>query len=279
MIVKMNAFKVEHLFKKRGGFELSDVSLCLPQGCIMGIIGENGAGKSTLMSLMTGAIKPDGGVVELLGKQNSDKSVMEDIGVVYSEPNFTGGVNIKQLDKIFSGIYRNWDSDCFNVYAERFDIPKNTKFKDLSRGNKMKASIAAALSHDAKLLLLDEATSGLDPVVRDDILDVLNELARDKGISIFISSHIVTDLERLCDYITFIHEGRIIMSGAKDEICEGYKCTQCSDSELALLDKDDIIGVRRGKYSNDVMMKCSGGRTTLEELFLYMVKYNDKGDK
>lgn len=275
----MNAFKVEHLFKKRGGFELSDVSLCLPQGCIMGIIGENGAGKSTLMSLMTGAIKPDGGVVELLGKQNSDKSVMEDIGVVYSEPNFTGGVNIKQLDKIFSGIYRNWDSDCFNVYAERFDIPKNTKFKDLSRGNKMKASIAAALSHDAKLLLLDEATSGLDPVVRDDILDVLNELARDKGISIFISSHIVTDLERLCDYITFIHEGRIIMGGAKDEICEGYKCTQCSDSELALLDKDDIIGVRRGKYSNDVMMKCSGGRTTLEELFLYMVKYNDKGDK
>lgn len=280
----MYAIKTDKLCKKRGEFLLENVSIELPKGYIMGLVGENGAGKSTIINLLLGMLRPDSGSINILGSSDNT-AVKNDIGVALSEPFMPQCMNAVMIDKMYSGIYKNWHSDVFFGYVKQFDIPDRKAFFELSRGNKMKIAIASALSHDAKLLILDEATSGLDPVVRDDILDVLYDFTRGEEHSILISSHITTDLERLCDYIAFVHKGRLILSGAKDEICESYVRLNCSDDELKELDKASVIGVRRGEYSNEVIAERSavngrgGVSASLEELFLYMVKYKEEERK
>lgn len=280
----MYAIKTDRLCKKRGEFLLDNINIELPKGYIMGLVGENGAGKSTLISLLLGTLHPDSGSVNILGGSSNDTALKNDIGVALSEPFLPQCMNAAILDKMYSGIYKKWQSDTFFGYIKQFNIPDNKAFSELSRGNKMKLAIASALSHEAKLLILDEATSGLDPVVRDDILDVLYDFTREEEHSILISSHITTDLERLCDYIAFIHKGKLILSGEKDEICESYVKLNCSDTELALIDKSAVIGVRRGEYSNEAIVERSalhgldGAAVNLEELFLYMVKYKE-GEK
>lgn len=278
----MYAVKTDKLCKRRGEFLLDGISLELPKGYILGLVGENGAGKSTFISLLLGMLRPDGGSINILGSSDNSVALKNDIGVVLSEPFMPQCMNASMIDKMYSGIYKNWQSDTFFRYIKQFNVPDNKVFSALSRGNKMKLAIASALSHDAKLLILDEATSGLDPIVRDDILDVLYDFTSDDEHSILISSHITGDLERLCDYIAFIHKGRIILSGEKDEICESYVKLSCSNAELKSLDKDALIGVRRGEYSDEVIAKrnalcgLTGAPVSLEELFLYMVKYGEE---
>lgn len=271
----MNAIEIKHLTKKYTGFSLENLNLTLPSGCIMGLVGENGAGKSTTIRMILGLTRPDSGEITVFGKKMV-QALKQDIGVVLDEPGYPACMNARQIGKMLAGIYRNWEKDTFVGYLEKLNIPENKPFKDFSKGMKMKLCLAAALSHGAKLLILDEATSGLDPVVRDDILDILNDFTRDEGNSVLISSHIVSDLEKICDYIAFLHRGKLMLCREKDELLNEYAFVQGSSEEI---DRLYPIGRRDGRFGTEAIVRRSdvpaGMKTspiTIEELFIFMAK-------
>lgn len=277
----MNALEIRGLCKSFKGFELKNVDLTLPSGYILGLIGENGAGKSTVIRLIMDLIKRDSGSITVLGKDNKKNFSMtkEDLGVVLDYSGFPRCLNAKQINKVMRLTYKNWDERQFSEYLERFDIPKDKQFKDYSRGMQMKLGIATALSHDPKLLILDEATNGLDPVVRDDVNGLLNEFTRDESHSVLISSHIVSDLEKLCDYIAFLHKGRLILCEEKDRLLDEFALIQCSKEDFEKIPKSAVRGVKRSVYNVEAVAERSalpaGVRTrpvTIEELFVFMVK-------
>lgn len=205
-----NAIELNHISKSFGEFSLKDVTLAVPAGTICGLVGENGAGKSTLIRILMGALRPDSGTAAALGVDVSAPEFLnakEDIGVVLDEGCFPETLTAPQVGHVMAATYRRWEQDTFDAYCRRFALPEKTAFKDYSRGMKMKLTIAVALSHQARLLVLDEATAGLDPIVRDEILELFNEFTRDETHSVLISSHILSDLEKLCDYIAFLHQG------------------------------------------------------------------------
>lgn len=253
----MNALEVLGLRKNYPGVRLEDVSFTLPSGCILGLIGENGAGKSTVIRLILDAIRRDGGEVRVLGKDNRDnfKATKEDIGVVLDEAYFPEGLNVRQVGAVLRRIYRNWDDAQFSSLIRRFSLPENRAFKDFSRGMKMKLSIAAALAHQAKLLVLDEATSGLDPIARDEIVELFHDFTRDETHSILISSHIVSDLEKLCDYIAFLHKGRLLVCEEKDRLLERYGFLRCDRQTLARLSPAAVHGVRDGEFGVEALVE------------------------
>ncbi|MCM1062501.1 MAG: ABC transporter ATP-binding protein, partial [Eubacterium sp.] len=232
----MNAIEIKNLTKKFKGFALDNISISLPTGCIMGLIGENGAGKSTVIKSILGIIHPDDGDIKIFGKEPTAE-MKNDIGVVLDEIGIPMQFNIKNVDSIMKNVFTNWNSDIFYNYIKKFNLPDKKTFKTFSKGMKMKLGIAVALSHDAKLLILDEPTSGLDPLVRDEIIDIFNDFTRDETHSILISSHIVSDLEKICDYITFIHKGKITLCEEKDILLEKYGFINTSEEVLAELDK------------------------------------------
>ena len=205
----MNAVEVKGLTKKYDGFLLNDISFTLPCGCIMGLVGENGAGKSTTIKLLLGMASKDGGSIKILDKDLSEVS-KDDIGVVFDECRFHEAFTAKDINSVLKNTFKRWNEKKFFDCLRRFDVPTDKKIREFSRGMKMKISIAAAICHDAKLLLLDEPTAALDPVVRDEILDLFYDFISDEKRSIIISSHIVSDLEKICDYIAFMHKGRMI---------------------------------------------------------------------
>ena len=220
-----NAMELNHICKSFGDFALRDVSLSLPTGTICGLVGENGAGKSTLIRILMGALRPDSGSAVTLGVDTSDPAfpeVREDIGIVLDEGCFPETLTAPQVGKIMAAVYRRWEQKTFDNYCNRFALPEKTAFRDYSRGMKMKLTIAAALSHQAKLLVLDEATAGLDPIVREEILDLFYEFTRDESHSVLISSHILSDLEKICDYIAFLHQGQLLFCQEKDALLERY---------------------------------------------------------
>ena len=277
----MNALEIKNLCKRFSDFELKNLSLTLPGGCIMGLIGENGAGKSTTIKLILDILKKDSGSITILGKDNQDNLNLtkEDIGVVFDEPAFPQCMNAIQIGKVMQYTFRNWDAKCYSDLIQKFDLPRNKEFRDFSRGMKMKLSIATALSHNAKLLLLDEPTSGLDPVVRDQIVDMLYDFARDEDHSILISSHIVSDLEKLCDYIAFLRNGELLICDEKDRLLSEYALLRCSKEQLNLLPTQSILYKQQTPYSVDLMMlrkdippAFEPMPITIEELFLFMVK-------
>ena len=242
----MNAIELKQVKKRYGDFALNDVNICLPQGCVLGLIGENGAGKSTLIRMMCGMCKPDGGEVVVLGERAGRSAaftrVKQDIGVVLDEACLPDELTAPQIAQCMRGIYTHWDDEVFGGFMRRFALPEDKAVRQYSRGMKMKLAIAAAMSHHAKLLLLDEATSGLDPVVRDDILDVFNEFTRQENHSVLISSHIVSDLEKICDYVVFIHKGNVILSEEKDRLLEKYALLAMERAQYDAMPKE---GVRR----------------------------------
>lgn len=242
----MNAIELKQVKKRYGDFALNDVNICLPQGCVLGLIGENGAGKSTLIRMMCGMCKPDGGEVVVLGERAGRSAaftrVKQDIGVVLDEACLPDELTAPQIAQCMRGIYTHWDDEVFGGFMRRFALPEDKAVRHYSRGMKMKLAIAAAMSHHAKLLLLDEATSGLDPVVRDDILDVFNEFTRQENHSVLISSHIVSDLEKICDYVVFIHKGKVILSEEKDRLLEKYALLAMERAQYDAMPKE---GVRR----------------------------------
>lgn len=260
----MEAVKVSNLskrYKKSSRPSLDNVSLDLPQGCVLGLVGENGAGKTTLIKAITGSVKFDSGSIEVLGhdidavsQNKTDDRFRQDIGTVLAEDSFPEIMTAGMIGNVMKSIYINWDSACYNRYLEKFGLDSKKKYKEYSRGMKMKLSIAVAMSHNAKLLLLDEATSGLDPVVRDQLLDEFNEFTRDENHSILISSHITSDLEKICDYIAFIHEGRIVMCDTKDAILDKYGILHCTDDVLAELEDGAVAGSKSSDYGAEALV-------------------------
>lgn len=221
----MNALEIHGLTKRRGDFVLRGLDLTLPAGCIMGLIGENGAGKSTTIRLILNALSRDGGAPSpVYGKDNRALTPLEreDIGAVLDEVGLPEYMTARQIGCMMAGIFTRWQPEVYRGYLRRLALPEDKPFRDFSRGMKMKLGLAAALSHQPKLLLLDEATSGLDPVVRDEILTIFADFTRDEEHAVLISSHIVSDLEKICDYIAFLHKGRLLLCEEKDRLTEAY---------------------------------------------------------
>ena len=253
----MNAIECRDLTKSYQGFTLDHITFTLPAGCILGLVGENGAGKSTTLKLLMNATSREDGQVSLLGTDNQSPDFLQtkqDIGVVLDEACLPEVITPLELGKLMSLTYTRWDQPLYESYLTRFDIPRTKQFKDFSRGMKMKLAIAAALSHGAKLLLLDEATSGLDPVVRSEMLDLFLEFIQDEEHSILLSSHITSDLEKVADYITFIHAGKIVFSKTKDDILEQYGVVKCEKARAAALDGAHILGRRDSKFDAELLV-------------------------
>ena len=242
---------------EKSNFAIKDISFSVPEGSIVGFIGENGAGKSTTMNCILNVIRRDSGTIEIFGREMTDEDIdiRENIGVVYDSNNFPEYLTAKQLADILGRIYSKWDDFCFEQFLRRFGLPESQKIKTYSRGMSMKLAIAVALSHDSKLLILDEATSGLDPIMRDEILDVLLEFVKQENHSILLSSHITSDLEKIADYIVFIHNGEIILNKTKDELIYEYGVIRCSENDFHNILSEDILSSMKKDYQIDVLIK------------------------
>ena len=254
-----STLKLKNVNKKyeKSNFAIKDISFSVPEGSIVGFIGENGAGKSTTMNCILNVIRRDSGTIEIFGREMTDEDIdiRENIGVVYDSNNFPEYLTAKQLADILGRIYSKWDDFCFEQFLRRFGLPESQKIKSYSRGMSMKLAIAVALSHDSKLLILDEATSGLDPIMRDEILDVLLEFVKQENHSILLSSHITSDLEKIADYIVFIHNGEIILNKTKDELIYEYGVIRCSENDFYNILPEDILSSMKKDYQIDVLIK------------------------
>lgn len=279
--MEMNALEIRNLTKSFGGFKLDNLSLTLPSGCIMGLIGENGAGKSTTVKLILNMLHKDSGSVKILGMDSCKDTTLikEDVGVVMDEVGIPACLNAKQVAKIMRNTFRRWDDGEYSRMLDKMSIPYDKAFKDFSRGMKMKLGIAIAMSHGAKLLLLDEATASLDPVARDEVLEMLVEFTRDENHSVLISSHIVSDLEKLCDYVAFLHKGRLLLCEEKDLLLSEYGILHCGSEELERLDPFAILRKKESPYGAEAVVirdKVPAdfhiSPISIEELFVFMVK-------
>ena len=284
--MESNAIEIRGLCKRYKGFSLDDLNLDLPYGCVLGLVGENGAGKSTTIRLIMDALERDGGTVSVLGADNKSKEFLErkeDVGVVLDETFVPEVINARQLGRIMAGTYKRWDQAVYDGWISRFELPPDKKFKDYSRGMTMKLGIAAALSHHPRLLLLDEATGGLDPMVREELLEVFADFAAEDGHAVLLSSHIVSDLERICDYIAFLHKGKLVLCEEKDVLLDKYGILKCSKEQLANIPEEAIHGKRVGTYGVEALVErefmprdAVVDRASLEDIILYMVKGEQK---
>lgn len=274
----MNALEIRGLTKRRGDFALQGLDLTLPAGCIMGLIGENGAGKSTTIRLVLNGLQRNGGTIAVYGKDNRALTALEreDIGVVLDEVGLPEYMNAQQIGRIMAGIFSHWQPEAYAGYLRRLALPEDKPFKDFSRGMRMRLGLAAALSHQPKLLLLDEATSGLDPVVRDDILTILSDFTRDEEHAVLISSHIVSDLEKICDYIAFLHRGRLLLCEEKDRLTEEYGILRGTTEGI---EPAAVCGQRATPYGTEYLLRRSAvpagvplGQVNIEDLFVFMAK-------
>lgn len=274
----MNALEIRGLTKRRGDFALQGLDLTLPAGCIMGLIGENGAGKSTTIRLILNGLRRDGGTIAVYGKDNRAMTALdrEDIGVVLDEVGLPEYMNAQQIGRMMAGIFSHWQPEAYAGYLRRLALPEDKPFKDFSRGMRMRLGLAAALSHQPKLLLLDEATSGLDPVVRDDILTILSDFTRDEEHAVLISSHIVSDLEKICDYIAFLHRGRLLLCEEKDRLTEEYGILRGTTEGI---EPAAVCGQRATPYGTEYLLRRSAvpagvplGQVNIEDLFVFMAK-------
>lgn len=275
-----NAIEIKSLEKNFDEFKLGPINLNIPQGTIVGYIGQNGAGKSTTIKLLLGLLRKDKGEIKILGEDNPSKVKIKDrIGVVFDDLFLPDEMNLVDVEKFCSGVYSKWDRDAFNSYIKKFNLINNQKIKTYSRGMNMKLSMAIALSHNADLLLLDEATSGLDPVVRDEILDLLLDFMQDEKHTILISSHILSDLEKIADYIAFIHEGKVLFMETKDGLEEDYGLCSLSNEYAKNIDQDAVIGRRIHSFGQELLVKkklipknIKIQKPTIEDIMIYYVK-------
>lgn len=282
-----NILELQQICKSfsKSNFILDKLSFSLPYGAILGFVGENGAGKTTTIGCILNTVRKDSGMVKLFGKEmrDIDTDIREKIGVVYDGDNFPGFWTAKQLSQVMEGIYTQWDNALFQKYLEDFHLPVKQKIKNYSRGMTMKLAIAVALSHHPQLLILDEATSGLDPIMRDEMLDVFLEFVQEESHSILLSSHITSDLEKVADYITFIHNGKLILTASKNDLVYHYAVMRCRESQFLALDPGDIIAYRKRDFQIDVLVnngkeaqrKYKGSvvdHVSVDEIMLLLVK-------
>lgn len=253
------ALKIENLTKtyENSDFKLDNVSFEVPKGSIVGFVGKNGAGKSTTINTMLNLINKDSGKIEILGQEMTDDSLdlRDKLGVVFDSTNFNSELTITMLEKVFSSIYKNWNKQQFFDYIKKFDLPTNKKIATFSHGMTMKVGLCVALSHDAEFLILDEATSGLDPIVREEILDIFLEYVENEKNSILLSSHISSDLENVCDYIVFINNGKIVLKESKDVLIYEYGIARMKQSDFDNLDKSQYISHRKRGLQIEAIVK------------------------
>lgn len=280
-----NTLCIKGLTKTFDNFKLDNINMVIPKGSIMGLIGENGAGKTTLIKCILNLIKKDSGNINVFDFDidNSDGIYKEYVGVVFDECLFNEIYNSRDINRIFKGIYKNWNESEFFSYIKKFNIDEKKNIKEYSKGMKMKLSIAVALSHNAKFLILDEAMSGIDPIVRNEILDIFMDFIQNDENSILISSHITSDLEKICDYITFIHNGEIFASRNKDLFIEEYGILKCGNDEFQNIDKEDILSVRKNNFNVEILVdkkyKMKNkyknfiiDNVTLEDIMMFVIK-------
>ena len=284
-----NAIEIKDLTKKYDGFTLDSISFAVPKGCIMGFIGQNGAGKTTTIRAMLNIIQTDGGTIHMLGldHRKNEYAIKEQIAAVFDELPFHESFTANQVNTMFKGLYGNWNEELFFAYLDRFSLPRKKKLKKFSKGMKMKLQIATALSHGARLLIMDEATTGLDPVVRNEILDIFREYIQDENNSILMSSHITSDLEKIADCVTFIDKGKILLTGFKDEILERHAVMKCTKVAFESIPAGDYISARINDFGAELMVADISAakrqypdftfdRTTLEEIMLFYVNQGKK---
>lgn len=289
MIMNDTALSVCGLTKKYRDFVLDEVTFDVPRGTIVGLIGENGAGKSTTLNAILGLISKDAGTISILGNSENEisDSIRNKIGVVFDGNNFPDTLSPKQLNSVFKNIYTTWEENTFLTMLKTLSIPEKREIKAFSKGMKMKLSIVVALSHHSELLILDEATSGLDPVVRDDILDMFLNFVQDENNSILVSSHITSDLEKVADYIVFIHNGKVVFNKPKDELKYKYGIIKCGAAQFDAIDKNDIIAYRKQDYEWQVLIadkskaqkkypKAVIDPATIDDIMLLYVKGESK---
>ena len=275
----------DKLTKKYKDFTLDHISFQIPRGMIVGMIGENGAGKTTTLMSVFEMISPDSGEIRLFGKnwQESRKENLQKIGLVMDGLNQNPRLYCRDLENTYKRIYKNWDSRLFHQYLERFSLPLNKKIKSFSKGMLVKLNFALALSYHPELLILDEATSGLDPVMRDEILELLQEFVMDENHSVLISSHITSDLDKIADYILFLHQGKLQFFRSMEEIENNYGILHCRKDFLQILSPDDYEAYIPEDFSCKVLVKNKQAllnqfqdlvmdRATLEDFMLFSTK-------
>lgn len=276
---------IKDLSKSYSDFTLNHIDFQIPKGVIMGLIGENGAGKSTIINLLLNEIKKESGSIHIFGKDmdSEEKTIKQHIGVVFDECNFIETFKVKHLNTIFKDVYTAWDEDLYFSYIKRFDLPQDKKIKAFSKGMKVKLSFAVALAHHPKFLVLDEATSGLDPVMRDEVLDILQEFIQDEEHTVLLSSHITSDLEKIADYIAFIHKGNILFSKPKDELLYEYGILRCGKEIFSEIDPEDIVTYRKEDYEWKVLVdnkeeamrkypQAVMDQPTIDDIMLFYIK-------
>lgn len=249
------ALDINGLTKQYRGFALDKVSFGVPYGAVVGFIGENGAGKSTTLKAILGLVKKDAGTISLLGKEERsiDFTTRGKVGVVFDGDNYPDKLTPKQLSSFLKNVYVSWDEEKYFSMLDKLSLPVNRKIKAFSKGMKMKLAIIAALSQNPELLIMDEPTSGLDPVMRDDILNMILDFVRDEMHAVLISSHITSDLEKIADYIVFIHKGKVVFCKSKEELTCQYGIMKCSAAQFEAIDKEDILCYRRQGNELDIL--------------------------
>ncbi len=280
-----NAIELRGLCKSYGDFALDHVSLTLPGGSIMGLIGENGAGKTTTIKCILNLVRRDGGEILIWGRDNLREEVAAKagVGLVLDECFFHDSLRPRDLKRVLGPVFQDWDDGLYGDYLDKFHLPGNKLIREFSRGMKMKLSLAAALAHHPRLLILDEATAGLDPVVRDEILDEFLAFIQDEDHAVLLSSHITSDLEKAADYITYLHRGKVVLSQAKDVILDSYGRAAGSAGQLAQVDPADLVRVRRGSFGWEALVADRAAfqrkyrdllveKTTLEDIMLFIGK-------
>ena len=280
-----NALEITGLRKQYSGFTLDDVSFSLPGGSIMGLIGENGAGKTTTIKLILNMIRKDGGSVRVLGMDHVEKEtqIKQQLGVVLDDCHFHDSLRTADIAAFMRALFENWDDSLYVKTLKRLSVPQDKTVKEMSKGMKTKLSLCAALAHRPKLLILDEATSGLDPVMRSEVLDMLRDIIQDEDRSILLSTHITSDLEKIADYITLLHEGRVVFSESANALQYGCGILRCGQAEFSRIDPADIIGQRKGRFGCEVLVRdkqraqykypgCTVDPASIEEIMLFYVR-------
>ena len=279
-----NVLEINNITKDYKKFKIDNISFNLPKGYIMGFIGANGAGKTTTIKLILNMIKREFGEIKVFGLDNirEEERIKEQIGVVFDECYYLEDWTLNDVEKAVSMFYKNWNSSIYEKYLKEFNLARDKKVKDLSRGMRMKLMIAVAFSHEAKLLILDEPTSGLDPVARDEFLDILRDYIEDEEKSVIFSSHITSDIEKIADYITYINNGKIIFTGEKDEFLEKYCIIKGGKEDITESQKKEIIGLRIHStgFEGLIELKKAVGfsskviieKASIDEIMIYMNK-------
>ena len=263
-----NVLEINHLSKRYPGFSLNDVSFSLPAGFIMGFVGQNGSGKTTTIRLILNMTGRDGGDIKLFGLDNirDEREIKQAIGVVFDSTYFVESWTVAEVEKALKNLYAGWSSRSYRQYAENFHLPLEKQVKDLSRGMKMKLMLAVAMSHETRLLILDDPTSGLDPVARDELLEILSAYISDGEKSILFSTHITSDLDKIADYITLIEHSSVFYSGTRDDLIESFRMVKGGPDDLPGPLRAKIIGLTQKRTWFSGLLRTSETKTLTKEI-------------